>query len=149
MKKFDFTLQRILNFREQLLQKEKNSLSQLNLIMRQLEEEIAALRRETQELDISFREKAKKGVGREEISSHGFKIECGKRRQEELLKKLDRAKYDVFLQTGVVVKASQEVKKLEKLRDKQQSEYKYEETKAETEVIAEQLVIKLYHDRKT
>lgn len=149
MKKFVFTLQKILNFREQILEKEKNTLSQINMDVKAAEKSILELTELLQKEEKEFKKKAVLGMESFEVSSYSFKHQSGVKKMEELLKQLERLKEKSQHQTLVVVEASKEVKKLEKLKEKQREQYLYEDQKAQAEQIGEQVIIKLAYSDDT
>ena len=146
MKKFVFTLQKILAYREQILEKEKNTLSQINMEVKLAEKKIYELKMLLEKEEKEFKQQALLGIDCKEISAYSFKHRSGEKKAEELTKALERLKEKAQNQTLVVVDASKEVKKLEKLKEKQKEEYIYEEQKAQAEEIGEQVIIKLAYD---
>ncbi len=137
MKKFQFTLQKLMDFREQELDRQKNTLSALRGELVKIEETTAELRRkvfsESQELERICAEGAQ-----------AYEISMRKRYivtlQQEIHQKEAQAvqkRAEIEAQLGVVVEATKDVKTLEKLEEKQLEEYKALETKENEQFIEE------------
>ena len=139
MKKFVFTLERLKQYREQVLETEKGSLAdlrgQLNRLLAELEdilEELARLNRELVEM-------YERGTTPLDISVHKRYIAA---KQQELHMKRHQImlkEREIERQLEVVVEATKEVSKLEKLEEQQIEEYKAAEQK-ETEAFIEEFV---------
>ncbi len=139
MKKFVFTLERLKQYREQVLETEKGSLAdlrgQLNRFQAELEdilEELARLNRELVEM-------YERGTTPLDISVHKRYIAA---KQQELHMKRHQImlkEREIERQLEVVVEATKEVSKLEKLEEQQIEEYKAAEQK-ETEAFIEEFV---------
>lgn len=137
MKRFQFTLQKLMDFRQQELDRQKNSLSALQAdlqrmhqekeeLIRQVEqssEELGVVCRQgAQAYEISVRKRYIVSL-QQEIHAHEFSISM---KQEEVNKQL-----------GVVVEATKDVRTLEKLEEKQLEEYKAAATKENEQFIEE------------
>ncbi len=137
MKKFRFTLDKLLDYKGQLLEKEKNDLAALNLRRAETQEEIELLESELHRAQDSFNEKAARGIAATDMMvfanyQKGLRIKI-----EDARKELCEIEKEVERQTGVVVEASKEVSSLEKLEEKQLEEYKFRAAKAEESFIEE------------
>ncbi len=137
MKKFQFTLQRLKDFREQELDRQKNILSVLRGELKMIEDSAEELRRKI------FAESA----DLERVCASGapaFEISVRKRyivtlQQEVHFKEAQavQKQAEIDKQLGVVVEATKDVKTLEKLEEKQLEEYKAAETKENEQFIEE------------
>ncbi|MDL2293595.1 hypothetical protein LJC60_03080 [Ruminococcaceae bacterium OttesenSCG-928-D13] len=138
IKKFAFSLQRMLGFKRTLYEKERNTLAQLRA-----ERLVLFTRRENTEhqmlaSDAAFRDKAAtEGVRFAEVAAQAYKRESA----DALCKSLDLdiANKDVEIeaQLQVVIALDKEVKSLEKLRESQWDEYVAELAREENERILE------------
>lgn len=139
MKKFQFTLQKLMDYRQQELDRQKNTLSALQADLQRIyaekEELLKALEQATAELDEIF------GQG-----AQAFEISVRKRYivsvQQEIHAKDFSAQLkqeEINKQLGVVVEATKDVRTLEKLEEKQLEEYKAAEQK-ENELFIEEFV---------
>ncbi len=137
MKRFNFTLGKLLDYKEQVLSKEKNDLAALRGLRNQAEEEKIQLEETLKTSGEEFAAKAAEGMSVNDITM--FKnFHSALFRQikdtEEKIADLDRK---IQNQTEVVVRASKDVNSLEKLRDKQLEEYRFNVAKSEEQFIEE------------
>ena len=137
MKRFQFTLQKLMDFRQQELDRQKNTLSALQADLQRMHQEkeelIHRVEQSSEELDVVCRQGAqayeisvrKRYIVslQQEIHAHEFSISM---KQEEVNKQL-----------GVVVEATKDVRTLEKLEEKQLEEYKAAATKENEQFIEE------------
>lgn len=137
MKKFAFSLERMLNFQSQNLEKEMGILGRMTA--------------ERDALEARKRDMAEKGAGvqaeiarREAEGTTIFMLkacysilESARNQLEELEKERKLLQAGLERQRQVVTEASREVKKLEKLKEKQLEEYHRGEAKEQQETIAE------------
>ena len=137
MKKFQFSLSRMLNFREQLLEKEKNSLNQLLIQKNTLDQHILDIKEQLEQAATQLEQKTREGTVITELRLLTFTLENGKKQLKQLHKDQMLLNSTVELQRKSVVQASQQVTKLEKLKEKQWEEYQYALAKAEEAFISE------------
>jgi len=134
MKKFVFTLERMLAYQEQNLEKEKGILARIMAERDKLEED-----RRDKELRIRH---IQEDIGQRQIQGTTVFILKGCYSVLEgvrirLETELTRTQARAEKQRRVVTEASQEVKKLEKLKEKQMEEYRHEEAKEQQDLIIE------------
>lgn len=137
MKKFVFTLERMLAYQEQNLEKEKGILGRITADRDKLEEDKRdkVIRIRSIQEDIGRRQAQGTTVF---ILKGCYSILEGARiRLEEIEKELMKAQARVEKQRRIVTEASQEVKKLEKLKEKQLEEYRHDEAKEQQDIIIE------------
>lgn len=137
MKKFIFPLERMLNFQEQDLEKERGVMSRLLAYRSQLEEKRRILSAEMERVQKERETAIRKGTTVFELRSSSVLLISGKKQLEELQNERIRIDEEIEKQRQVVVSASQEVKKLENLKDKQLEEYRQEEAREQQEIISE------------
>ncbi|MBP1548135.1 MAG: flagellar export protein FliJ [Oscillospiraceae bacterium] len=137
MKKFHFTLDTLLNYKDQVLEREKNSLASLNAQKIEAMNLKEALELEMKEAQYDFNYRAQKGISamemfifKEHHNTLRLRIEDAKRSIESLETAVER-------QLGVVTEASKEVKSLEKLEEKQLEDYNFKAAKADEQFIEE------------
>jgi flagellar FliJ protein len=151
LKKFEFTLDKLKNYREQLLDREKNSLSFINNQRAKLLEDKRNVEAELRHSTLEFRERAKIGV-------NIMQMNVFKSYQHSLnmkIKDIDEAITDVSLrierQLQRVIAATKDVSSLEKLEEKQLDAYKADLQKADENFIAEYVnniaIRKMYSQR--
>lgn len=139
MKKFQFSLQKLMDFRQQELDRQKNILSALQAEKRRIEESrellVTKVTEQSEQLDRVYR-----------LGSTASDIAMRKRyivtlQQEIHLREqqsMDKQQ-EIEEQLSVVVEATKEVKTLEKLEEKQLEEYKHAAGK-ENELFIEEFV---------
>lgn len=137
MKKFQFSLGKLLDYKDQVLDKEKNELAVLNGQRAQAYSDKEALQRKLKEAQDDFNRQAAKGMSAMQMTlftgyhkSLRMQIEDAERAIVEIEKSVEK-------QTKVVTEASKDVNSLEKLREKQLSDYNFQAAKAEELFIEE------------
>ena len=137
MKKFQFSLGRMRDYRERLLEEEKGTLQRYKAERNQIEDKIARLEGEFGELSRRMQEKAEKGTTVIELRKLSAQMDNVRMQIRELEKALTKAEQRVEKQMQVVVEANKEVTKLDKLEEKQLEEYRRQVNKAEEDRIDE------------
>ena len=137
MKKFQFTLQKLMDFRQQELDRQKNTLRVLQADLQRIYEEKDELSRKVVESSQEL----------EEVCRHGaqaFEISVRKRYIVTLQQEIhareftaQRKQEEINKQLGVVVEATKDVRTLEKLEEKQLEDYKAAATKENEQFIEE------------
>ena len=139
MKKFQFTLQKLMDFREQELDRQKNALAvlqgDLKRIMDRREELSAMVARYSGELVAS----GAAGVSAAEMAMRKRYIVTLQQEIHECEQRAVLKQQEIEKQLAVVVDATKDVKTLEKLEEKQLEEYKAAEGK-ENELFIEEFV---------
>ena len=131
MKKFKFTLGRMLDYKDQLLDEEKNKLAPLRKKKQEIDDHIESLLRELDKISVTMRQEQERGITAFQLLSYESQRTNIRRQIEQLKKEQALAKLEVKRQVQVVVQATQEVSKLDKLQDKQLEEYRKMVMKAE------------------
>lgn len=137
MKKFQFSLQKLKDFREQELDRQKNALSLLQAELRRIEESrevlIGKIAEQGEQLDRVYK-----------LGSTASDIAMRKRyivtlQQEVHIKERQamEKRVEIEEQLAVVVEATKEVKTLEKLEEKQLEEYNHAASKENEQFIEE------------
>jgi flagellar export protein FliJ len=135
MKRFQFSLDRVLGYKNQMLDREKNELARLRVIKTQMDEELKDLVKEFQSVSQQMTVKAQKGISALELRSYQFQLDCLRDDMDLLNDK--RHNQDILIedQLAVVLELSQSVSGLDKLKDHQKEEFaKYEAKVAENEI---------------
>ena len=131
MKKFKFTLGRMLDYKDQLLDEEKNKLALLRKKKQEIDDHIESLLRELDKISVTMRQEQERGITAFQLLTYESQRTNIRRQIEQLKKEQALAKLEVKRQVQVVVQATQEVSKLDKLQDKQLEEYRKMVMKAE------------------
>lgn len=143
MKKFKFSLERMLNYQEQLLQREKNIMAQMMEEKNSLERKKESLEGQMEEIHRQMNQDFHKGTTIFKIRSYTTLDNNARRQREDIMKHLKMVEQEIEKQRTAVVSASQEVSKLEKLKEKQLEEYRYAEAKELEEQVCEHISGKL------
>ncbi len=125
MKQFVFSLDKMRGYREQVLDKEKQTLSRLRAKEQEIEEQKTKIEEYRIELNEEFKKKQETGLMAAELATYGFMFDNTLKQITELQKALIRATEAVEIQRNVVVSASQGVSVLDKLEERQREEYMY------------------------
>ncbi len=140
VKNFNFSLDKVLGYRKQLLHLEKNTLALEIAKENALYELIEKTQRDINDQANHLKERMTGGTTTIVIRQLSGQIESLKHSLKEHKKQL-KIQHDVVeKQREVVVKANQDHTLLEKLKDKRYSEYQYETTKEERSRIEELVV---------
>lgn len=137
MKKFEFSLGHILDYRERLLDEEKGALQRIKAERDAIEESIRRLEREFAEASLKMVKAQMEGTTIVEIRKIGAQLDNIRMQQEQLKKELKEAELKVEHQMKVVIAANQEVSKLDKLQERQLEEYRHDVNKAEEDRVDE------------
>ncbi|MEG1448177.1 MAG: flagellar export protein FliJ [Oscillospiraceae bacterium] len=137
MKKFSFNLEKILVYKDSILDKEKNALATIKGEKAQKEEELTTM---VNRLSVAFSDKDKSvlaGKSVLELMNHKYFI-------DDLKKQIKAKKDEINLwtekeekQTKIVAECSKDVKRYEKLKEKKLEEYEKDIIKKDNEVISE------------
>ena len=137
MKRFQFTLDKLMGYKDQVLSKEKNDLAQLRSDQLKVISEKEEMEQKLRESGEEFAEKAALGMSITEINMfkgfHNALIDQIRLKEKQISEFDDR----IAKQLNVVVEASKDVNSLEKLRDKQLEEYRFRVNKSEEQFIEE------------
>lgn len=137
MKKFQFTLDRIKQYRIQIEEMEKNDLAALRAQLRQLEEQEAEIRRAIAAKSEELRRLYRKGAFPNEISVANRYLTFKKQELEMKRGEIEEKNKEIEKKLQEVIEATQEVKKMEKLEEHQLEEYKQQELKENENFIEE------------
>ena len=137
MKQFKFTLSRLLDSKDQVLETEKNTLAQLRQTRDGIERRIQTLEREFAETDRRLKEDQKKAISINQIKMYEYQFDSIRRQIKQFKTELRKAELEVERQVQVVVAASQEVSGLDKLKEKQLEEYQVSVARENETVINE------------
>ena len=137
MKKFQFSLQKLMDFREQELDRQKNTLSMLQADLRRIQEAREVLLDKVDEQSEQLERVCRLGSSASDIAMRKRYIVT---LQQEIHLKEQQAlqkQQEIEQQRGVVVEATKDVKTLEKLEEKQLEEYNHQAGKENEQFIEE------------
>lgn len=123
MKKFNFTLQKVLRFHEQELDVKKQELSALRESLRELDQKIQQCKRELLHLNQEMSRAMTTGLNTRDLAVYKMYF----RSMEQTIRQLEKQRIELRARAEEkqesVVQTNQEISGLEKLRDKQLGNY--------------------------
>ena len=139
MKKFSFPLERVLRYKDALLDEEKNKLNMLRAELLRIEDTIAENLRQLLSRDEQLKALATKGCGIAELRCISFEIDNTRRMLDAL--KVSRARQVQLIerQLAVVLEVQQSVSGIARLKDKQLESYREAQLKEEELIIGERV----------
>ncbi len=140
MKKFQFSLSHMREYKSRILDEEQGTLLRLKDEQTQIEQAIEKLQTEFQNISAQMQVAQIKGTTVMELQGFSMQLDTIRLQLKELQAALLKAVQKVEKQTKVVIAANQEVSKLDKLQDKQYEAYRHKEEKAE-ELRIEEIVV--------
>lgn len=144
MKRFEFSLNKLMGYKQQVLDKEKSSLAHLRMQQQKMQEEKEQLEASLHRSADEFRELSEKGVTVTQITMFKGYHQSLRMQIKELENSIEEMETKVQKQLGVVVEASKEVSSLEKLEEKQLEDYRFKAAKAEEQFISEYVMNSTY-----
>lgn len=137
MKKFAFSLERMLNFQSQNLEKEMGILGRMTAERDALEAQKRDMTEKAAGVQADIARREAEGTTIFILKACFSVLETARNQLEELEEELKLLQAGLERQRQIVTEASREVKKLEKLKEKQLEEYHRGEAKEQQETIAE------------
>lgn len=139
MKKFSFSLQRLLNYTEQLLDVERATLADMNAVLRGFINELEDMRRERVRISLEYAEKNAAGTTPNDMQMYRNYL---RNLDEEIFNKeiqIEMQRRVVSKQEDKVREVNMEIKTMGSLREKKLEEYNYMDAK-EQELFIEEFV---------
>ena len=137
MKKFEFTMHKVLDLKNTVLDEEKNRLGQLQAAVRLLEDQQARFQQACRELEEEMRAAQAEGITIAELLGYNARKNNLHMQLKELEGRLEKARERADAQLQKVIEASKEVSKLEKVEERQYEVYREGEKKAESARVEE------------
>ncbi len=146
MKRFEFSLNKLMGYKRQVLDREKNSLAHLRKQQQQYMDEKAALEEKLRRSNKEFCLKSEQGMTVMQVSVFKGYHQSLSNQIKELEASIANMETKVQKQLSVVIEATKEVSSLEKLEGKQLEEYNFKVAKAEEQFIAEYVTNSTYRN---
>ena len=137
MKKFKFSLDKLLNYKEQILDKEKNELSALRHKKQSAEEELSEVKNHLKVSNQNYIEKSQAGMSAQDMVVSKRYLNSLTDRIFQLEKIIEIYEEKIQKQLLVVIEATKEVNTIQKLEEKQLEEYNTAVRKADENFIQE------------
>lgn len=144
--KFEFTLSRMLSYKEQIQEAEKTKLAELNIVKNGILTRIDEVKVAYHNLSFEMAEAQKKGMSLTELKNYNFQMQNSREYTKQLNQELLHSQIAVDKQLEVLILATQEVEGLNKLKEKQYEDFLYEENKKEELVVSEFVSAKFIRD---
>ena len=148
MKPFVFSLDRIRDYRNQVLDTEKNILLDLHKKLYAIEDRIELSKHFRQVKQGEMQEKQRQGMTMRELEECKFYLENTRHQLEALEEERILAALDVERQRVIVVKASQDVSSLDKLEERQLEDYHFLEARDNEKTIQEHVIHSLVYTKE-
>lgn len=143
MKKFVFSMQKMRDYKKQILESEKNNLMALRREKNELEEKMEQLENIMEELRKSSNDEIAKGTTASRLMFYSMQMDGVKRDQTQTTYQINFAEMKIEKQRRKVVNLSQELSGLDKLEEQQREEYRKLEAKENETAIEEFLSFKM------
>ncbi len=137
MKKFEFTLESLRKYNEQILDSEKNILGKLRAELGELQDELESTNARYDEAREKLAQLLMGGTDAMRLSVSKKYISSLQQDIYRIKAKIAAKNEEIKAQLDKVIEATKEVTKLEKLEEKQREEYKYAEQKESEQFIEE------------
>jgi flagellar export protein FliJ len=147
MKKFEFSLGRIRDYKNSILDKEKSVLASLRMEQASSEKRIAELDNYEAEINEEMRNKIREGLSVGEIKMYEFRKNNIRDEKIALNHRLEFLAASIELQQKRIEKLKQETSSYDKLEEKQREEYNAEILKEQEQVISEFISQKLIREK--
>ena len=144
MKRFEFSLNKLKGYKEQVLDREKNDLAHLRRQQQQYIDEKTALENKLRNSNREFVERSAAGMSVLQLTTFKGYHQSLSAQIRELEASIAKMEEKVQRQLNVVIEATKEVSSLEKLEEKQLEEYNFKAAKAEEQFIAEYVTNSTY-----
>lgn len=126
-----------MDYKNQMLNREKNTLLGLRMERKGLEDKIEDLDKQYELINLEMHEKFKDGMTVSQINVYEFRKTGVREEKRAILKRIALLDISIERQQKKVVTAKQEVSGLEKLEEKQLEEYNAAYNKEQEDIIAE------------
>lgn len=147
MKKFQFSLSKVLDYKDQVLEKEKNHLANLHAKKARIDQCIDDFQVEFEAVNQRFTKETAQGISVIQIKTFEFQLQSIRLQIKQLQSEQKALSQTIEKQIQVVIEASQEVTGLDKLEEKQRMEYNIEQAKGNEAQIAEFVSSRLIRQR--
>lgn len=139
MKRFAFSLEKMLDYKNQLLRDEKNRLADRRRKLDRLIDALNSLRQKFLHCNRELNDQSRQGLTPPEISTRKHYLNALNDQIKLQMQQVKLAQIRVDEQVAVVVAVSQDISTLEKLKERQHEEYLLEESK-ELQLLIEEFV---------
>ncbi len=146
MKAYNFSLEKMYKYKEQVFKREKSLLAQLQKKRDDIINNIENLQQEQIQVRETMNEKSSQGMTVMEMQPYKYMIESAVQKIKDLRRQLVLAEQEVEKQLEVVKAIAIEISGLEKLEEKQRSNYDEKLAKEGREELLEFVSLKLHNN---
>ncbi|MGN0622984.1 MAG: flagellar export protein FliJ [Oscillospiraceae bacterium] len=146
MKKFEFSLNRIRQYKNVVLDREKNVLSGLLMEQRNINDRMEELEKQLEDINKEMHCKMQEGLEISQIRLYEFRKDGVREEERKLSERLDFLQVSIDRQLKRVSSLKREVTGYDKLEEKQREEYDKEAAKEQELVISEFISQKLIRE---
>lgn len=143
MKKFNFSLQKMYDYKKQILESEKNVLMSFRREKNEYEMRVQELEIRMDEISTKSSEEMSKGTTASKLMFYSMQMDGIKREKTQLKYQINLCDMKIEKQRRKVVKLSQDVSGMEKLEEQQKAEYNHLAAKENETAIEEFLSFKM------
>lgn len=143
MKKFVFSMQKMRDYKKQILESEKNTLLGLRREKNELEQKMEQLEITMENLRNDSNKEMINGTTASKLMFYSMQMDGVKREQTQTMYQINIAEMKIEKQRRKVVRLSQELSGLDKLEEQQREEYRKLEAKENETAIEEFLSFKM------
>lgn len=136
-KKFQFSLQKLLNFKEQVFETERNILAEMRVVLARLQSERTDMENDHKLRSIELKRVLAEGVAAIELARHKSFIRLVEESIEQKTRQINLQQQAIDKQADKVREAKIEISTIEKLKEKKYEEYLYKEGKEQEQFVEE------------
>lgn len=137
MKKFIFSLEKVLNVKQQMLEVKKGEIAQVNTKIKEIENEEERVKLEFHDYDTKMRLELERGTSPQNVMTYKVYFNSLIKKEKELAKEKEVQKEILKQKREELILLNSEILGIEKLEEKQRAEYEKEARKTQERDIEE------------
>ena len=137
MKKFIFSLEKVLNVKQQMLEVKKGEIAQVNAKIKEIENEEERVKLEFHDYDTKMRLELERGTSPQNVMTYKVYFNSLIKKEKELAKEKEVQKEILKQKREELILLNSEILGIEKLEEKQRAEYEKEARKTQERNIEE------------
>ncbi|NLL03731.1 MAG: hypothetical protein GX269_05490 [Clostridiales bacterium] len=137
MKKFIFSLEKVLNVKQQMLEVKKGEIAQVNTKIKEIENEEERVKLEFHDYDTKMRLELERGTSPQNVMTYKVYFNSLIKKEKELAKEKEVQKEILKQKREELILLNSEILGIEKLEEKQRAQYEKEARKTQERDIEE------------
>lgn len=137
MKKFIFSLEKVLNVKQQMLEVKKGEIAQVNTKIKEIENEEERVKLEFHDYDTKMRLELERGTSPQNVMTYKVYFNSLIKKEKELAKEKEVQKEILKQKREELILLNSEILGIEKLEEKQRAEYEKDARKTQERDIEE------------